>query len=377
MTDQYDVFLCHNSQDKSEVIEIARQLQQKGLKPWLDIWELRPGLSWQELLEEQIEQIKSAAVFVGSSGLGLWQEREMRALLSEFVERKCPVIPVLLSNAPRQPDLPIFLKDITWVNFKSLYSTNPMEQLIWGITDTRPSSQPIVNEPSKTSILEQEGADEVPSKQSSSVEVELKSEKGVDYNKLRDLLAVQNWKEADLETARVMLQAACRQEEMFLRIEDIDNFPCEDLCTINKLWLHYSDGKFGFSVQKEIYESLSSTEKYDEKIWVSFCDCVGWRKRGDWLYPWDLAFNVKSAPTAHLPASVVLSFSREFCERFIREKYGLVIWWGMNMKALKDLMIRNEDRESEQERMVKYIMMKGNLRDLIECLFSHIKACNL
>ena len=67
---KFDVFLCHNSQDKPEVREIAQQLQQQGLKPWLDEWELRPGLSWQELLEEQIEYIKYAAVFVGSSGLG-------------------------------------------------------------------------------------------------------------------------------------------------------------------------------------------------------------------------------------------------------------------------------------------------------------------
>ena len=39
-------------------------------------------------------------------------------------------------------------------------------------------------------------------------EVELKSARNVDYAKLRDLLAAGNWKEADQETARVMLQAA-------------------------------------------------------------------------------------------------------------------------------------------------------------------------
>jgi hypothetical protein len=38
---QFDVFLCHNSEDKPAVIEIAQQLQQNGLKPWLDVWELR------------------------------------------------------------------------------------------------------------------------------------------------------------------------------------------------------------------------------------------------------------------------------------------------------------------------------------------------
>ena len=87
----FDVFICYSSQDKLEVIEIARQLKQQGLKPWLDIWELPPGISWQEGLEKQIEQIKSAAVFVGKSGFGPWQKREMRAFLSEFVDKGIPV----------------------------------------------------------------------------------------------------------------------------------------------------------------------------------------------------------------------------------------------------------------------------------------------
>lgn len=133
------MFLCHNSQDKPEVIKIARQLQQQGLKPWLDDWELPPGISWQERLEEQIEQIKSAAVFVGNSGFGPWQKREMTAFLSEFVERGIPVIPVLLGNAPKQPRLPIFLKSLTWVDFRHRES-NPMGRLIWGITQVKPDN---------------------------------------------------------------------------------------------------------------------------------------------------------------------------------------------------------------------------------------------
>lgn len=68
--DGFDVFLCHNSEDKPEVKKIGKQLIQQGLHPWLDEWELRPGLLWQRALEEQIENIKTAAVFVGPSGMG-------------------------------------------------------------------------------------------------------------------------------------------------------------------------------------------------------------------------------------------------------------------------------------------------------------------
>lgn len=158
---EFDVFLCHNSQDKPEIRDMALQLQKRGLKPWLDEWELPPGQLWQELLEEQIEQIKSAAVFVGESGFGPWQKREMRAFLSEFVDRGCPVIPVLLRNAPQKPQLPIFLKALTWVDFRQA-ETKPMERLIWGITRTKPddfdSIQFFDESPSKDTAKEREAA---------------------------------------------------------------------------------------------------------------------------------------------------------------------------------------------------------------------------
>ena len=136
---EFDVFLCHNSQDKSEVIDIGFKLKERGLNPWLDEWELQPGLPWQRELERQIQNIKSAAVFVGESGIGPWQQMEIEAYLRRFVRQGCPVIPVLLSNAPNQPDLPIFLEGMTWVNFRRS-RPEPMERLIWGITGIKPGS---------------------------------------------------------------------------------------------------------------------------------------------------------------------------------------------------------------------------------------------
>ncbi len=135
---EFDVFLCHNSQDKPEVREIARQLKQQKLKPWLDEWELRPGLPWQPELERQIKNIKSAAVFVGRNGTGPWQRMEIDAYLRRFVNQGCPVIPILLTNAPKQPELPTFLEGMTWVDFRHSES-NPMGRLIWGITGIKPA----------------------------------------------------------------------------------------------------------------------------------------------------------------------------------------------------------------------------------------------
>jgi hypothetical protein len=136
-TKDFDVFLCHHGIDKPAVKEIGKQLMERGILPWLDEKELRPGLPWQRLLEEQIGSIKSAAVFVGKDAIGPWQQMEMEAFLRAFNRRSCPVIPVLLPNAPDKPQLPIFLEGMTWVDFRPHdppQNPGPLERLIWGIT---------------------------------------------------------------------------------------------------------------------------------------------------------------------------------------------------------------------------------------------------
>ncbi|MEA5550807.1 serine/threonine-protein kinase [Anabaena cylindrica UHCC 0172] len=131
-------------------------------------------------------------------------------------------------------------------------------------------------------------------------EVELKSSCAMDYSKLRDYLAQGKWKEADKETARLILAVSNREKEGWLEEKDIDNFPCEDLHTIDKLWVKYSDGKFGFSVQKKIYQGLGGTREYNKGIWEKFGEKVGWRKGDCWLFYGDITFD-KKAPEGHLP----------------------------------------------------------------------------
>lgn len=135
----YDVFLCHNSQDKALVRELATTLKGLGLRVFFDEWDLVPGRPWQEALEEAIEQVKSAAILYGPSGIGPWANQEMRAFLQEFVRRQVPVIPVLLPGAGTAPKLPLFLSAFTWVDLRSGVSQEGIERLGWGITGKRPS----------------------------------------------------------------------------------------------------------------------------------------------------------------------------------------------------------------------------------------------
>jgi hypothetical protein len=126
----------------------------------------------------------------------------------------------------------------------------------------------------------------------------LASEAGIDYSNLSKLLMAGDWKEADSETARIMLRIA--QENYHLKVEDIEKFPYKDLQSIDKLWLKASNARFGFSVQKYIYFTLGGTKTYNPKIWQEFGSKVGWKKRGLWLYQWDIDFSI-TAPLGGLP----------------------------------------------------------------------------
>jgi serine/threonine-protein kinase len=137
--------------------------------------------------------------------------------------------------------------------------------------------------------------------------IELKSAKDVNYHQLEELLKAGNWKEADEETADRMCEVAGRTKEGYLRVEDIDKFPCEDLRTIDQLWEKYSNGRFGFSVQKRIYESLGGTRSYDEKVCEAFGVEVGWRDGGSYEYYKDLKYNLCDLE-GYLPAQCTCFF---------------------------------------------------------------------
>ena len=115
---EYDVFLCYNYEDKPVVKKIGEQLKDKGYAPWLDVWDLIPGRPRQPQVQKQIENIRSAAVFIGKNGIAPWHEIEIEALLRQFVKRDCPVIPTLLEDASQEPVLPPFLGGMEWVKFR-------------------------------------------------------------------------------------------------------------------------------------------------------------------------------------------------------------------------------------------------------------------
>jgi hypothetical protein len=139
--------------------------------------------------------------------------------------------------------------------------------------------------------------------------IPLESEKKVDYRKLRDLLKAGKWEEADEETIDVMLQAANCQSQGFLDTDSLQRFPCRDLWTIDQLWGATSNGHFGFSVQKKIWEECGSPIS-DGEDWDRFCFSVGWQdSTGAYLYCSDLKKNPFISPKGEFPSmwAVVVS----------------------------------------------------------------------
>ncbi|GAB4375242.1 MAG: hypothetical protein Kow00121_20760 [Elainellaceae cyanobacterium] len=147
------------------------------------------------------------------------------------------------------------------------------------------------------------------------------------YAQLANDLAAGLWRKADEETLRVMLQVADREEQRYLNLDDIRQFPCQELQKIDQLWVQFSQGRFGFSVQKQIWLEVggwveseerrvdTGKSRFFQKIyryfrrtlrgneydkWRQFGERVGWRKQNQWLEYSELSFS-ESAPPAHLP----------------------------------------------------------------------------
>jgi GUN4-like len=97
-----------------------------------------------------------------------------------------------------------------------------------------------------------------------------------------------------------MLQASNRGSKNKLEQDSLRNIPVNDLHTINRLWIKYSGGMFGFSIQKKIWKECgsprhcgipgSSFGKSDPN-WINFGERIGWKRAQGWLNPSQLTHN--------------------------------------------------------------------------------------
>ena len=168
-------------------------------------------------------------------------------------------------------------------------------------------------------------------------DLQLNSIVGIDYSRLQNLLAQQQWQQADAETAIVMLKVANRESEGFLRDEDLKRFPCIDLGTINNLWIYYSKGRFGFSVQSNIWLEVGGELNADYETYCRLGDRIGWRLNKQWVSYTNFIFDCDNAPGGHLPAVLGCRIGVFCCIRSIGSR---LFWRVQNCQLPKKLEAR-------------------------------------
>ncbi|MEH2178611.1 GUN4 domain-containing protein [Nostoc sp.] len=269
----HDIFLSHASEDKETFVE---ELYKRLTEAKYNLWYDKKELYWRDNLKIKITEA------LKTSQYGI----------------------VVISNNYFAKH-----KEWTFLEFKEILTTNNILPILHGIDmPTIRNRYPKEYEEIKNwvAISSDKGIDYIV--QQAKIKIDnLKSEKGIDYTRLRDLLAAKKWEEADEETYLVMIQAVGKENGDYFTSDELLNFPCTDLRTIDRLWVKYSNGRFGFSVQKEIYLSVGGKAdgKYYEKAWEKFGDRVGWRVKingisWDWISYSNVNFDTAS-PRGHLP----------------------------------------------------------------------------
>lgn len=116
------VFLSHNSKDKPFVKELARDLDNHGVRYWLDEAEIRVGDSLIEKIRSGLDEVDYVAVVLSPNSIASsWVQREIDvAMNQEIYGKKIKVLPIMYQRC----ELPGFLLGKAYVDFtdKSNYN---------------------------------------------------------------------------------------------------------------------------------------------------------------------------------------------------------------------------------------------------------------
>ena len=111
------------------------------------------------------------------------------------------------------------------------------------------------------------------------------SQPKIDLDHLKNLLEQKKWIEADIETTNLLLKSIGHQNSV--KKKTLKEIKCDLLRGIDKLWREESDGKFGFSAQKEIWKDIKKDFSYlkKEQLIELFCIIVRWYnyEEKEWL----------------------------------------------------------------------------------------------
>jgi CHAT domain-containing protein len=175
----------------------------------------------------------------------------------------------------------------------------------------------------------------------------LKANTGQIYQKLEEYLEQQDWKKADYETAFIMYQwMVIKNYTDFYELYTMVSLDIID--EIDRLWMDYSEEKFGIKGQAKIYRDLvGGTGEYNDEIWDRFGDLVGWKQGERWfnLGNMEVAYRTPETHYNHFP---VLMYCRGELRHW--DIFGEVYWGfygrlaypGMNPMGIGSLLSRQD-----------------------------------
>ena len=230
--------------------------------------------------------------------------------VKEAIERRFNLSPFLVDK----PELAVCLGatiynniSIPMIKSEQNHSIKLLDQVeeALGIKErplTKDSGQMIVDTQSNLTATKQISSQTLESllQEQLSSDIKLLSAKGINYKKLQRLLMAQKWREADEETAKIILSLVNRTQEGFLNNESMEKIPQKDLGTIDRLWVKYSNERFGFSIQKRIWHTMNNNAgEFGERVgWRGSAGLFGgyfaWKSLSELIYSLD-------APAGHLP----------------------------------------------------------------------------
>jgi hypothetical protein len=115
-----------------------------------------------------------------------------------------------------------------------------------------------------------------------------RSDVGINYQPLEQLLAQENWEAAATETKYLIFQVTTKTQhppigQDWLTTAGVQTFPCRDLQTMNDLWVKASHNRYGFTTQAKLWGKSFEPQqiKRDPARWARYRDHLGWRPRKD------------------------------------------------------------------------------------------------
>jgi hypothetical protein len=116
------VFISHASEDKERfVLDFAAKLRSKGVKAWVDRWELLPGDSLvRKIFDEGIGQAEAVIVVISEHSVNKpWVREELDVSTVRKIEDGIRLIPVLIGDVTKE-QIPQSLRATLWERINDL-----------------------------------------------------------------------------------------------------------------------------------------------------------------------------------------------------------------------------------------------------------------